>query len=269
MRGRGIVGALLFVAASAAGASAQDNWHVVSGDDWCHDGDGDRNHAHACEVREVTWRGAGPLAVDAAPNGGIEVTAGDGQEVRLQAKLSASAEDEGEANRLLSGIRIQTGGKISADGPRTDHDSWWSVSYRLTVPAHTDLDLRSYNGGITLAGVRGRTEFSTTNGGVHVRDGGGSLHGHTTNGGVKVALSGTKWDGTGLDVTTTNGGVVLEIPADYNAHLETSTVNGGVHIDFPVRVQGRLDRELSTDLGTGGPTVRAVTTNGGVQIKRR
>ena len=50
---------------------------------------------------------------------------------------------------------------------------------------------------------------------------------------------------------------------------ETSTVNGGVRIDFPVRVQGRLDRELSTDLGMGGPTVRAVTTNGGVQIKRR
>jgi hypothetical protein len=46
-------------------------------------------------------------------------------------------------------------------------------------------------------------------------------------------------------------------------------VNGGIRIDSPVRVEGRIDRELSTDLGAGGPTVRAVTTNGGVQVKRR
>ena len=107
------------------------------------------------------------------------------------------------------------------------------------------------------------------NGGVRVSDAGGSLRGRTTNGGVKVALTGAQWDGEGLDVTTTNGGVVLEVPADYNAHLETGTVNGGVNIDFPVRVQGRLNRQLSTDLGSGGPTIRAVTTNGGVTVKRR
>jgi len=95
------------------------------------------------------------------------------------------------------------------------------------------------------------------------------MHGRTTNGGVKVALTGSQWDGEGLDVTTTNGGVVLEVPSDYNAHLETGTVNGGVRMDFPVRVQGRLDRELSTDLGSGGPTIRARTTNGGVVVKRR
>jgi DUF4097 and DUF4098 domain-containing protein YvlB len=117
--------------------------------------------------------------------------------------------------------------------------------------------------------VRGKTEFTTTNGGVTVKDAGGSIHGQTTNGGVKVALTGSQWDGDGLDVTTTNGGVTLEVPSDYNAHLETGTVNGGVHLDFPVRVQGRLDRELSTDLGSGGPTIRAKTTNGGVTVRRR
>jgi hypothetical protein len=267
MRGRGIVGALLLVGVGAVGAGAQDKWHVLAGDGWCNQRDGDR--AYACEVRETTWRGAGPLAVDATPNGGIEVTAGAGDEVRLQAKVSASADDESEARELVSAVRLQTGGTIAAQGPRTGEHSWWSVSYRLTVPARTDLDLRSYNGGITLTGVRGRTEFTTTNGGVHVSDAGGSVHGRTTNGGVKVALSGTRWDGEGLDVTTTNGGVVLEVPADFNAHLEAGTVNGGIHIDFPVRVQGRLDRQLSTDLGSGGPTIRAVTTNGGVRVNRR
>ena len=117
--------------------------------------------------------------------------------------------------------------------------------------------------------MRGHTELQTTNGGIHLEDAGGSIHGRTTNGGVHVALTGSQWDGEGLDVVTTNGGVTLDVPQDFNAHLETGTVNGGVRMDFPVKVQGRLSRQLATDLGSGGPTIRAFTTNGGVTVRRR
>src|SRR5712691_2518298 len=268
MLGRRMTVALIAVVGSAAGAAAQESWRVNAGSDWCNERDGDPDRARYCEVREVTFRPSGRVAVDASPNGGIEVTAGGGDQVRLEAKVMAVADDETEARRLASQVRISTAGEIRADGPSTPRRSWWSVSYRLTVPASTDLELRSHNGGISLAGVRGRTEFTTTNGGVRVRDAGGSVHGRTTNGGVKVSLSGSRWDGEGLDVATTNGGVVLEVPADYNAHLETGTVNGGMRLDFPVTVEGRLDRQLSTELGAGGPTVRAVTTNGGIQVRR-
>jgi putative adhesin len=269
MFGRVMVGGLVLASLSATGVAAQDNWRVVSGDGWCNDRDGDRDRARYCEVRETTLRPAGEVAVDAAPNGGIQVTAGEGNDVRLEAKVMAVASTTEEARRLASQVTVRTSGTISAQGPTTRSRDWWTVSYRLTVPPRTDLDLKTHNGGITLTGVRGRTEFETMNGGVHVSDAGGSLRGRTTNGGVKVALTGAQWDGEGLDVTTTNGGVTLEVPADYNAHLETGTVNGGVSIDFPVRVQGRLNRQLSTDLGSGGPTIRAMTTNGGVKIKRR
>jgi len=40
-------------------------------------------------------------------------------------------------------------------------------------------------------------------------------------------------------------------------------------VDFPVEVRGRLGRRLTTTLGDGGPTVRVVTTNGGVKVSRR
>ena len=46
------------------------------------------------------------------------------------------------------------------------------------------------------------------------------------------------------------------------------TVNGNVSVDFPVTVQGRITRELSVNLGSGGATVRAMTTNGGVRLRR-
>ena len=269
MLGRAMWGGLMLAATVASSAVAQDNWRVVPGDDWCNDRDGDRDRARYCEVREATLRPSGTVSVDARPNGGIQVTAGSGGEVRLEAKVMATASSEDAARQIASEVRIQTSGTVSAQGPQTRSRDGWTVSYRLTVPPRTDLDLRSHNGGITLTGVRGRTEFTTTNGGVRVSDAGGSLRGRTTNGGVKVALTGAQWDGEGLDVTTTNGGVVLEVPSDYNAHLETGTTSGSVNIDFPVRVQGRLSRQLSTDLGSGGPTIRAMTTNGGVTVKRR
>jgi hypothetical protein len=71
-----------------------------------------------------------------------------------------------------------------------------------------------------------------------------------------------------LDVKTTNGGIVMSVPANYSAHLETGTVNGSLQIGFPVTVQGNITRELAVNLGSGGPTIRARTTNGGVRINR-
>jgi hypothetical protein len=45
-------------------------------------------------------------------------------------------------------------------------------------------------------------------------------------------------------------------------------VNGSLSVDFPVTVQGRINKELAVNLGSGGATVKAMTTNGGVRIRR-
>ena len=65
-----------------------------------------------------------------------------------------------------------------------------------------------------------------------------------------------------------NGPVTLMIPERYNARLETGTVNGGMDIEFPITIEGRIDRRLTTQLGDGGPPIRATTTNGGVTLRR-
>ncbi len=50
----------------------------------------------------------------------------------------------------------------------------------------------------------------------------------------------------------------------------TGTTNGGLDVDFPVTLQGRIDRKhLTFDVGKGGPLVRAMTTNGGVEVRKR
>ena len=41
-----------------------------------------------------------------------------------------------------------------------------------------------------------------------------------------------------------------------------------MHVDFPLMVQGRISKELSFNVGSGGPTIHVTTTNGGVNIKK-
>ena len=193
----------------------------------------------------------------------------------MQAVINTSAREESRAREIAQSIQVLAGnGRVSANGP--DRESMarrenWSVSYRINVPRRNDLDLRANNGGITIANVSGNIKFDTNNGGVRLTDLGGNVKGETHNGGLNVALSGTRWEGEGIDVQTTNGGVNLQIPTGYNAELETRTVNGGFSIDFPITVQGELamNRGIRTTLGAGGPLVSVRTTNGGLKVNRR
>jgi DUF4097 and DUF4098 domain-containing protein YvlB len=170
---------------------------------------------------------------------------------------------------MVSEIRVETSGaRIYATGPSTEHHHGWSVSYEVFVPAKTDLVLKTHNGGISISGVQGHTQFQAVNGGVSLTRLAGSVEGHTTNGGLHLQLADDHWDGDRCDVSTTNGGVTIQIPSNYSAHLETGTVNGGVKIDFPVTVQGEINRQIAVDLGAGGRLVRATTTNGGVRVER-
>lgn len=231
----------------------------------------DDNQQH-CEVRESTMP-AGALNVDAGQNGGISIEGWDRNEIRVRAVVQGSASTEARAKAITDQVQVQTGGgRVYATGPDLDRREWWSVSYRINVPRKNDLDLHANNGGISITTVNGNMRFDTVNGGVKLSDVGGRVNGSTRNGGLNVTLSGDRWDGEGLDVETSNGGVTLRLPENYNAELETRTVNGGLSVDFPITVQGDLTGRrsaLQTTLGSGGPLVRVRTTNGGVRIGRR
>ena len=230
-----------------------------------------RELATHCEVKEQTVPAVGgTIAVDGRQNGGVKVAGSDRRDILVRACIRTAADTEAGARELASQLRIETSGaQIRAEGPPPGEDRHWSVSFEVFVPRESNLSLQTHNGGISIADVRGQVEFTARNGGVSLKRLGGSVRGHTTNGGLSIDLAGNRWDGEGLDVRATNGGVTMSVPENYSARLETGTVNGGLNVDFPVTVQGRINKELSLTLGSGGPTVRAMTTNGGVAIKRK
>jgi len=234
--------------------------------DWCRDER--RDDRRYCELQEFTLPASGRLSVDARPNGGISVRSWNGDEVRVVAKIVARADDAASARDLVADVSIERSGTIRADGPRSRRDESWWVSYRIDVPASYDLDLESTNGGLSIEGVSGDIRLETTNGGLVLDGVGGDVQAHTTNGGVEVTLSGSRWEGRGLEAITTNGGIELGIPAAYSARLETGTRNGGFEIDFPITVSGRIGRTISTELGSGGAPITVRTTNGGVTVRR-
>jgi hypothetical protein len=226
--------------------------------------------ARVCEVRTYTISPATRIVVDGGPNGGVSFIGESRRDVRIVARVQASADDDATASAIAKQIRIITdGGQIRAEGPSQRNYDSWSVSYDVYVPNQSNLDANTENGGISAEDVRGEMNFEATNGGIHLSDVGGNVRARTTNGGVIANLSGTTWQGQGLDLQTTNGGATVYVPRGYNAQLETGTNNGGMRVDFPITVRGSLTRRISTQLGSGGPLVRVVTTNGGVHIAER
>jgi len=255
--------AFLLLAVSAA--AAQTRYLEVPG---CEEAS--RGRTNHCEVREETIAGGNPLDVDATPNGGIRVRGWDRSDVLLRAQIMGYADDLDQARQIASQVRIETGGgQVRARGPQRLGDAYWTVSFELNVPQRSALTLRTVNGGIGVRDLHGTVTFKATNGGVRLENVGGEIRGDTSNGGLSIDLTGDRWDGNGLDVATHNGGINLTLPSHYSAELETGTTNGGLRVDFPITVQGEVGRHISTTLGAGGPKIRAMTHNGGVNIRRR
>lgn len=222
-----------------------------------------------CEERTLGARaGGGTITVDGGENGGARVSGWDHDSIDVIARIQTNAQSEDEARDLARRISITvSNGKISADGPASRHGASWSVSFDVLVPRASNLDITAVNGPVEVHAVHGKMELNAENGPLEIEDAGGDVHGRTENGPLAVRLTGTSWDGRGLDAETTNGPVTISIPASYSAHLETGRSNGPVQIGFPITVEGKVSRHIVTDLGSGGATVRAVTTNGPLVIK--
>lgn len=246
-------------------AAAQEDSDWVSR---CYRNNRDSDREVFCEERETRLGSRDELRVDGRQNGGVSVRGWDGRDILVRARIQTYAETREEARGIARQVRVNTGGEIHAEGPEVGRRRHWSVSYEIFVPRRIDLEVETNNGPVSVTGVSGEMELRAHNGPMSLRGLGGDVHARTTNGPLNVTLEGSRWNGEGLDAETTNGPVNLSIPAGYSAELETGTVNGPMSIDFPVTVQGRLGRRINTTLGRGGPTIRVITTNGPVTVRR-
>lgn len=236
----------------------------------CRDSRWHEDREVVCEVRPIAVQRGDRLDVDGRRNGGVRVTGWDRDSVAVFALVQVRARTTDEANAMARAIRVATDGRIRTEGTPAQGDRFgYSVSYHILAPRRTNVLARTHNGGISVNGITGQVDIAAHNGSLSLQDVGGDVRGLTTNGAITLSLSGARWNGRGVELQTTNGGVTLDIPERYDARLEASTVNGGFDIDFPITLEGRIGRRLQTTLGAGGPLVRVTTTNGPVRLRRR
>ena len=67
-----------------------------------------------------------------------------------------------------------------------------------------------------------------------------------------------------------NGSIVLSVPSGANAQVKASTVHGQISNDFGLTVEeGQyVGRNLSGQIGSGGPPIKLNNVNGSISIKR-
>jgi len=143
------------------------------------------------------------------------------------------------------------------------------VEYLVRVPAGAEMRATTVNGGIEIAGLKGRVTAETTNGGVEARSVSGQLEASTTNGGLDIDLESIAEGGVKLECT--NGGIKVRLPRDAKATISASITNGGISAgDLAIDATGENSRRrLEGRMNGGGPRLQIAGTNGGISLSGR
>jgi len=142
-----------------------------------------------------------------------------------------------------------------------------AVEYTVHVPRHILLKhINTVNGTLRLKDLESLGDLHTVNGNIEVFESSGSVHARTTNGNVYLELRHPA-DTRGAQAETTNGSVLLAIPADSQASLEARCMNGSFSTELPFIMEGTVrPRILYGKLGKGGAPIRLGTVNGAIRI---
>jgi hypothetical protein len=235
------------------------------------------------------WEGAVPSGrwlMIRNMNGEVHVERGSGSQVEVRAVKRYRRGDPDE-------VRIQTvkardgsvvicalwgdDGRCDEDGGyrSTNDNRGWnnrgndvSVHFTVRVPAGVRVDASTTNGDLSVTGATSEVIAHTTNGDVRAESSGGPVSARTTNGSVTARMR-ELGDARDLDFATTNGSVIVEVPASLGAEVDMSTTNGHVSSDFQMTLSGRISpRRIRATIGDGSRRLRLHTTNGNVELRK-
>jgi DUF4097 and DUF4098 domain-containing protein YvlB len=199
-------------------------------------------------------------------NGTVEVQGWDKDLVEVHAVKTAKLK-ETDLERVSIDVSANAGGVSIATRYPQNEGVEVAVEYTIHVPHGAKLEhLGTVNGTLRVAGVDEVEDLRTVNGNIEVYGAESTVHARTTNGNVRLELSHVHGVG-GTLAETTNGSVVLAVPANSQADLEARCLNGNFLSELPVEMQSTLKpREMHGKLGRGGAPIKLHTVNGGIRV---
>ena len=199
-------------------------------------------------------------------NGTVEVQGWDRDVVEVHAVKTAKNR-ESDLERVSIDVSAKPGAVSILTRYPQNEGVEVAVEYTVHVPHGARLEhLGTVNGTLRVAGVSEVDELHTVNGNIEVYEADNNVRAHTTNGNVRLELSHVS-GANGTVAETTNGSVVLALPANAHADLEARCLNGNFFSELPFAVEGSLKpREIHGKLGRGGSPIRLRTINGGIRV---
>ncbi|MGH0029096.1 MAG: DUF4097 family beta strand repeat-containing protein [Myxococcota bacterium] len=239
------------------------------------------------------------------PNGRTKVTGEDRTDIEVTSHKTARAESQEAAAELLEEIRLvftetPEGLELEVETPRK-----WNrrggANLCVRVPRSTMLAVGAANGRVHIENIRGAVKARSTNGAVCVSDvvgdvwvatsnakvtcscirgrlmarssNGkieidehcGSIDASTSNGLIRGRLESLGKEG--IQLATSNGRIVLDLPEKVDADLDIRVDNGVIRNDRPLDETHRdTGGRLLGRIGAGGTLVKLRTSNGSVSL---
>lgn len=233
------------------------------------------------ETRTIAASASAPLRVTTAENSGARIWGADRKDFAVT--LCKASADDADLSRIRLAL---SGNHLSVEGPDAED---WTGYLLIEAPRNAALEIEARNGEISLRGLSGRVTATAENGPISIKDCdgdiearaengpislkgvGGRVRAHTQNGPIGVRLSGSAWNGAGLDASAVNGPLTLVIPTGYSTGTVVETSD---HSPFQCRgaacAAARKDSDESgrrIELGSGPALVKLSTVNGPVSIR--
>jgi DUF4097 and DUF4098 domain-containing protein YvlB len=144
------------------------------------------------------------------------------------------------------------------------------VDFVAEIPANVTIDAKTSSGEVSIDGMTAGVTARTINGDIKAVNVGGKINLGTTNGDLSFAAA-DRAELDGISLSTTNGEIRAELPANAEGAFDLSTVNGDVSSDFPLAALGksRVGHHLQGQIGSAAQAVKMRSTNGSVTVVRR
>ncbi len=236
-----------------------------------------KSYVYELEVSETrVWPAAGVIQLSASNvNGSITVSAVQETTITAEITKKCRGEDKDDAEEHIDNIVINediSDGTLilEADMPHNDENRNYRADFDITIPEFIYLDLATVNGRISITDMVAGAKVRITNGEIITRNLQGGIDGVTVNGEIDSDLA-LLAAAKSAFLTTTNGDVMLSLPADVSASFDASTVNGEVTVTgfTSVDYTTNLPTHKAGTIGSGDATITITVTNGNITIRAR
>jgi hypothetical protein len=217
--------------------------------------------ASETETRDDTFSvGTAPKIVVSNDNGQIDVVTGNEGTVNVKATIRRP--DDVEYGVVQEGDTIRVEAQVSSIwGFGTDA----GAEITVTLPADTNVDLRTSNGGIEVVDIQNSGKLRTSNGRISLENVKGEFEVSTSNG--DIDFRGELTAGGMNRLTTSNGSVEVTLLGEPSVKLDAATSNGEIICKLPIVATESGVNRLVGVVGSGDAGLVIETSNGSITVQ--